>query len=448
MAVIPETRSRVPLVLWLATAIFIVYGTTIPFQFVPDSSIAAAHFRNFTAGVVRTFQVGQHVSGPDFVSNVWLFTPFGCFGMWAFRRPRSRIMRALLLTILGGALSAGVETLQLFTLDRVSSFSDIIANTAGAAIGAVAGIALRTTTATMMNTGATSGLIQSPAFYPLLAAAALLCAGAWEPFNATLDVGSVVPKIRNFVHDPLQRGPLSDEGVSLMQHLLFTAALYAWLKEIRARYAAATAALVGALAAVALEGSQFIIESRRPGVWDAAIGVAGSLLGVPVGIAYVKRSYSPLWPLALVGGTLVAAAIQQMSPFTAVVGEPRTFQWMPFLNYYQFTTAQTVSHSAELLLTYLPMGFGLALAAYSGSFRWLLPLGAALAIAAPLEFMQRYIGGRYPDVTDVAMSVAGAGIGAWLATTGWRLFAADMKIISSHPRTGTTVSRPRVAHRA
>jgi len=435
----------VPLVLWLPTAIFIVYGTTIPFRFVPDASVAAQHFDEFRTNALRMFGQGHHVSGPDFVSNVWLFTPFGCFGVWALRRPRSRIARAVLLTILGCLLSAGVEALQLFTTDRISSMSDIIGNTAGAAIGAFAGIALRTTAATMLNAGAASGLVQSAAFFPFLATLVLLCAGAWEPFNATLDVGSLVPKIRGFIHDPLQRGAFSDEGVSLLQHALFTMTLCVWLKELQVRAAATWAAVIGVVAAVTLEGSQLIIESRMPGVWDAAVGTAGALAGVPLGVAYAKRSGSPVWPLALIGATFVAAAMQQLSPFTAVAGDPRPFQLMPFLNYYEFTTSQTVSHSAELLLTYMPLGFALALATSGSRMRWVFPLGAALVVAAPIEYLQRFIGGRFPDVTDIAMSVAGAWIGAWVATKGWRLFVADMRVISSHPASGTSGARPRVS---
>ncbi len=435
-----EKRSQLPLVLWLASAVFIVYGTTIPFQFVSNVGIAAQHLAQMRQNAIHILDPGHRISGPDFVSNIWLFTPFGCLGMWALRRPRSRIARAILLTIMSCALSSGVEMLQLFTTDRTSSISDIFANTAGGAIGAIGGIMLRSTFGTLLNAGASSGLIQNPAFYPFVVALILVCAGAWEPFNATLDVGSVLPKVRSFLHDPIQFGALSDEAVSLMQHLLFSATLFIWLKEMRVRAAATVASIVGVIAAVTLEGSQIIIEARMPGLWDAAVGATGALVGVPIGVAYSRRSYSPAWPLALIAATFVAAAMQQLSPFV-VVGDPRPFQWMPFLNYYEFTTSQTVSHSAELLLTYMPLGFGLALATWGSNMRWVFPLGAAFAIAAPVEYLQRFIGGRFPDVTDIAMSVAGAWIGAWTATKGWQLFAADMRVISSHPAASPSAPR-------
>jgi VanZ family protein len=55
---------------------------------------------------------------------------------------------------------------------------------------------------------------------------------------------------------------------------------------------------------------------------------------------------------------------------------------------------------------------------------------STLAIAAPVEYAQRFIGGRYPDITDIAMSVAGGLLGWWAATDGWRRFDAELALIS------------------
>jgi len=53
----------------------------------------------------------------------------------------------------------------------------------------------------------------------------------------------------------------------------------------------------------------------------------------------------------------------------------------------------------------------------------------ALAIAAPVEYGQRFIGGRFPDVTDVGLSVAGAWLGMWIATRGWLLFNEQLALL-------------------
>src|SRR5262249_32311120 len=160
-----------------------------------------------------------------------------------------------------------------------------------------------------------------------------------EPFDVTLDVGSVVPKFVQFIHDPLQLGPLTDEGLSFLQHLLFTATLVIWLTEIRVRAAKSIAVIVGALVALGAEGGQLFIGARMPGVEEAAAALAGALLGVPIGMSFFGAQRSARWWIGLFVLTAVGVAMQQLSPFT-LVDEPRPFQWVPFLNYYTFTTSE------------------------------------------------------------------------------------------------------------
>jgi len=127
--------------------------------------------------------------------------------------------------------------------------------------------------------------------------------------------------------------------------------------------------------------------------------------------------------LAVAVATAIGAALQQLSPFT-FTGDYRPFQWVPFLNYYEVTTTATVSHLIELPLMYFPLGFGTS---WIVRKRWqaeAFAIAATLAIAAPLESLQCWIGGRYPDVTDIGISVAGGWFGAWVGREGWRRFDA------------------------
>jgi VanZ family protein len=422
-------RSRLPFVLFVASAVFILYGTTIPFNFVLDRQQVLAHLSRVTLNPLISPDSGSRVSIPDFVGNVLLFVPLGFFGIWSLAGRRSSVSRIVWLTTLGCALSVVVETLQLFTFDRTSSVADVFANTLGTMSGAVAATLLRATGRNLVIAANARGIAGVASFYPLLIATMLLCAAVWEPFDVTLDVGSVVSKVRALMHDPWQGGPLTDEVLSWTQHLLFTSILLMWLREIGAPGAAATAAVVGVGGAVALEASQLFIGSRMPGLWDATIGAVGSLCGLAVGSAYPTFKRPALWCGALFLATAIGAAMQQLSPFD-IVSEPRTFQWLPFLNYYAFTTFQTVSHSAELLLAYFPLGFGVALSIRERHTRTIVVLLLALAIAAPVEYAQRFVGGRYPDVTDIALSVAGAWLGLWTATEGRRRFEAERAITS------------------
>jgi VanZ family protein len=423
-------RSRLPFVLFVVSAVFILYGTTIPFDFVLDRQQVLAHLSRMTLNPLISPDSGTRVSIPDFVGNVLLFVPLGFFGIWSLAGRRASVSRIVWLTLLGFALSSAVETLQLFTVDRTSSVADVFANSLGAMAGAIAATFLRASGRRLVVAASARGIAGVASFYPLLVATLLLCAAVWEPFDVTLDVGSVVSKIRALLHDPWQGGPLSDEALSWTQHLLFTSILLMWLRDIGARGATATAAIVGIGGAVALEASQLFIGSRMPGLWDATVGAAGSLCGLAVGAAYPKFTRPVFWCAALFLATAAGAAMQQLSPFVTV-SEARTFQWLPFLNYYAFTTFQTVSHSAELLIAYFPLGFALALLVKPRYARTVVVLLMALAIAAPVEYGQRFIGGRYPDVTDIALSLAGAWLGLWTATEGWRRFDAERALTSS-----------------
>ncbi len=198
-----------------------------------------------------------------------------------------------------------------------------------------------------------------------------------------------------------------------------------WLKEARIRSAMERAAFAGVLVAVGCEGAQLFISARMPGLEDAGVAAVGALVGVAAGLEFRRSTSYARWCAGLVGLTAIGVAMQQLSPFQ-ITETVRPFQWMPFLNYYAFTTSETVSHSAELLLGYFPLGFGLALAVQKPAMRLGVVLGVALAIAVPVEYLQRFIGGRYPDITDIGLSVAGAWLGAWTATQGWRLFDEQM----------------------
>ena len=122
--------STVLLVLW---TLFIIFGTLIPFRFTNDVGQV----------VTKLHLLGDPLNGPfslsDVASNVLLFLPWG--GLYAVHRAQKGGFWAAVLgaTFSGMALSGLVETCQLFIPGRFSSLLDLAANTAGAALGALAG---------------------------------------------------------------------------------------------------------------------------------------------------------------------------------------------------------------------------------------------------------------------------------------------------------------------
>jgi glycopeptide antibiotics resistance protein len=71
----------------------------------------------------------------DVVRNVALYVPFGFLGMRALGRTDAR--GVLRVAAIAAIFSLGVESQQLYTIDRVASLTDIVS----AALGSIAGAA-------------------------------------------------------------------------------------------------------------------------------------------------------------------------------------------------------------------------------------------------------------------------------------------------------------------
>lgn len=74
-------------------------------------------------------------NGVEFAANVLMFLPIGVFFLLLLGRRQS-----WLAAIVGAALSAAIEFVQLFLPERVSDPRDLAANSAGAVLGVIIGL--------------------------------------------------------------------------------------------------------------------------------------------------------------------------------------------------------------------------------------------------------------------------------------------------------------------
>jgi len=145
------------------------------------------------------------------------------------------------------------------------------------------------------------------------------------------------------------------------------------------------------------------------------VRAAGALLGI--WIWAIRRNYPAprAWLALTILAIAVGAAMQQLSPFE-VAAVYRPFGLMPFFSDYEHTTFDTLSHVIELVLLYAPLGFvWRRLSTGSATGTLLGVLLTTLAIAWPVEYLQGWVVGRYPDLTDIAMSLAGGWVGIRVA---------------------------------
>jgi glycopeptide antibiotics resistance protein len=118
-----------PLLLAIVTGL-IVYVSLFPFRFVADGPGLADALRSLS---------WARAGRGDMFNNVLLYAPFG-FCVALMVEPRWGRAAALIAgTLLGAALSLGMEVLQASVAIRVSSLRDLSLNAAGALLGSVLG---------------------------------------------------------------------------------------------------------------------------------------------------------------------------------------------------------------------------------------------------------------------------------------------------------------------
>jgi len=407
--------------LWLLYALFLVYATTLPFEFEPDPASAAAVKLARMPLSPFSGPGGGRASIPDMTQNVLLFMPFGVLGMFAVRPGGRRSRRAgvaagrtlaalMLVTMLGALVSASVEVLQLFTTERTSSVNDVMTNTAGALLGGLAAAVLAELWSRMSAVYGTVDIPAKAAFRLVAVAASLLAIAAWHPFDASLDVGGIVGKVRTFIGDPWQAGAIGDEAVDWLRYAFLGGAAAAWLRGAGVRRPQGAAALLTTFTVVALELSQTIIGSRMPGLKDMFVGATGGGAGALLE-PFVRKMSPALRVVSVTAASWLATSVMALAPFTLrSAHEPMA--WMPFRTYYQYTSGETVSHVIELAMAFFPIGFVLLRAA--GGAGWLGVAGIALPLAASLEYLQGWMIDRVPDITDVMVMTLGAILGAWV----------------------------------
>jgi VanZ family protein len=131
----PDAASSFARASLLAYLFLIIYASCYPFSGWHDAGVAAFSY------LLAPFP--RYWTWFDLTTNIIGYIPFGLLSIFALS-PSIKGKRAVLLAIIfGTALSVLLEAVQTFLPSRVSSNLDLLANAAGACIGAFAGHFLR-----------------------------------------------------------------------------------------------------------------------------------------------------------------------------------------------------------------------------------------------------------------------------------------------------------------
>jgi len=274
-------RLRVAHAVWAFTTLLILVSTATPFHFDTSLQSVSAHLSRIRLNPLISPDTGRRISIPDFVQNVLFFVPFGAAAVSAFGADRA-LRPVLSAGMFGCVLSASVESIQLLTTDRISSFADILANTAGALVGAmIAVIARRRQWAGLIGLPK-PGAAVSPTYRAVLASGLLVCVASWQPFDVTLDVSVVTGHLKALRAAPWRPSFSIQHIVVCAQFLLFGFMLTQWLRERHVRFPVVAGISAVITAAIALEASQIFIESRLPTVAGALANAGGGVAGALV----------------------------------------------------------------------------------------------------------------------------------------------------------------------
>lgn len=435
---VPKTKSLSRL-LFLLFALFIVYGTTIPFSFTLSPSYFAERLHRINWYPLLP---GYSNSLFDDVQNVLLFLPFGFLG-WIAVRDKTHLWKAVVLVFMGMGLSILVETLQILSATRTPAFTDVVFNTTGTALGLFGAMLLRRSVHGFSHHPEVRALAASEAAYPTLVFAALVLVGQLAPFDFSLDFGFFKNKIKILLAAPFALGVPTDDLIFMGRQMLLTVFLGRLLRQgdLSGRRlsghrsvlassdrfrSAMIAALVTAGYGLALEAAQVIVGSRGPTFQDALVLILGSIIGALLVPVQGWRKH-PL-PAALFAYlcVLTGVAMKELHPFQfgPWQGEPN---FVPFLAEYAQTSFLALARFIEDALMWLPLGFCWVYLLPRVRLASLLAVAAALSTSMTLELAQGFVPGRYPDITDLIAAALGTAAGALILTRGRMAFEGYLK---------------------
>ncbi len=416
--------------LFVLSGLFILYATTLPFDFSHAPTLARAELIPLWDPVR-----GRLASIPDLVQNVVLFMPFGFFAVRSYAWFRGGLLRTTLLTaLLGFVVSGTVEVLQTMSSVRTPSASDLTTNTLGCGLG---GLIAHLWGAHLVDWGGRR-IDQIRALQPgLLVVLGLLAIVAFTqlaPFIPTLDVGAMRAQVRSVLDHPFGVRPV---GASVPSMVLFVSLGFAIAHEVPSRLlarggaissaaAAGVGAAIASALALAIELAQMPLLYHRPSLLDVAANALGGTLGA-LGVLLVKRggpvtparalgAWTAAWPVLVLAACVLAPIARALSPFVlrpigpALDALDLTYL-VPFLHFFDTMKLATFLNVFETAATYLPLGYVLAVRRVPPA----LAFGLAVALSEVLELSQIAIEGRSVDVTEGLLAAAGALAGRMVA---------------------------------
>lgn len=320
----------------------------------------------------------------DFVANILLYIPFGCFCLPGLPRNSGVIVRVASTAFIGAALSLCIELTQYYDVGRDTEATDFYANAIGSFLGAIG--------ASVMGAASLSGDV---------AARPVALIAAWIAYRLYPYVPTInLHKYWNALKPVLLRPSL--DGYDLFRQTAIWLTLCALIDAaVRGRH---STRLMPLFALAALGAKVLIIGTELRVAELAGFGFAFGL--------WLCLLYLPVrartWLVAVVLCGYVIALRLEPFQFQPVA---RPFGWIPF--YSMMFGSLTVDTLAFLEKFFLYGSMLYFLRTASGRAWWFSAALAAVCLSVT-SWLETYLPGRSAEITDTLMVLMIAAIFALL----------------------------------
>lgn len=361
----------------------------------------------------------------DGARNVALFAGLGV--TWVLTAAPGPVRRSIAAAgVLGLALGAAVETVQLFSSIRTASILDVATNTVGALVGAAATAALLRWVAARRRHRSFVGVpgalfaggygvaVVMESFAPLLRQDRLPDPGGGVVARLDLALGAVTAAswLRLPIADVLIFAPAGMLGVA-------AAAEGGWTYGAAAVLVATVAAIVLPVVEVAhgIAGSAIVPGAVLVHVAAIGLGAWGAAVGLPRATRAARGPARPAWLLAGYAAVLACWSWRPFVPVSSAAAVAAQFSaehWIPLRALAGRVDLFSVADVVAQFALYFPLGALLAVWPLRprGALRGMAP---AAWVAVVLELGKMLVAGRFFDITHILIQIAGAGAGAALA---------------------------------
>jgi len=432
--------------------LLLIYSSLIPFDF---SASAPSQGRGDFLGVQIT-----DTNLPDILSNFALYLPFGVLLRAVFARRRvGPVLSAMATLLMAAGISFAMELTQTLSVTRISSIADCVCNVLGTAIGVIAYTPKWALGRRMTRAVRVEWLEDAPAVHAF-GWAVVTVMTALAPFDVTIDVSMIGRAVHNSYFVPFAKlraiangvGPLagsSIENIAMLQlwqlridyvvdvlvfFILAVLLARRWrLRDVRAGTAALISISASTSVAVFTTVAGLFVMSVGFDATHLITRTLGGLAGAvmhPIVLAWllphrqrasaaVRHAFGR--PLR-VGIALCIAyiAARELSPFhfkgQDALSKMSSIEWLPLHAYSLAQLPQAAMDALHKSFRFITLGTLLALlwAMTSGQVnRWRrVSAGCCVAVGvAALEFVQCWLPGRVPALTDVLIAAAAVVVG-------------------------------------